>query len=128
VEYTPAKALPREKIADLKRQDETGEQEKTGETAEMAAQPAPAEEPVAEAAMPAHERLVDNAVEAKPDPAGVPPAPVYVELPQEHEPRHEPTVIRPGKTVAVENVEQDQQVPAGNESLSETAKPPRTEE
>ena len=128
VEYTPAKALPREKITDLKRQDETGEQEKTSETAEKAAQPAPAEEPIAEAAMPAHERLVDNAVEARPDPAGVPPAPVYVELPQEHEPRHEPTVIVPENATAVENGKQDEKVAVENVTVNEAAKPPRTEE
>jgi hypothetical protein len=128
VEYTPAKALPREKFADLKREDETGEQEKTGETAENSTQPAPADEPVAEAAMPAHERLVDNAVEVKPDPAGVPPAPVYVELPQESEPRHEPTVVSTmedqPQSAAAEQPAQDDAMPAGDPA----AQPPRTEE
>ncbi|MCU0607971.1 MAG: segregation/condensation protein A, partial [Candidatus Edwardsbacteria bacterium] len=54
---------------------------------------APADDPPAEAAMPAAGRLVDAT--AVPDPAGVAPAQVAVALPDEPEPRHEPTVVVP---------------------------------
>lgn len=61
---------------------------------------APDDGPPAEAAMPHAERLVDTT--AVPDPAGVAPAQVAVALPDEAEPRHEPTAVAPppdGETV-----------------------------
>jgi len=112
VDYMPPKALPRERFADMKRMDET---------ADSQAQPASLEEPKHDAGMPPHEQLVDNAVEAVPDPAGVPPAPVPVTLAQQAEPRHEPTVVKPVDAAMNDTMESDDQ-------QKEAAQQPRTEE
>ncbi|HTY08423.1 MAG TPA: hypothetical protein VMF29_04595, partial [Candidatus Edwardsbacteria bacterium] len=128
VDYTPPKALPRERFEDLKRMDETAEQVETDKTAESQLQSEPPLEPKHDANMPVHEQLVDNAVEVRPDPAGVPPAPVPVVLEQEHEPRHEPTVVKPAAAGAAENGEGDERAATGDVPVNGTTKPPRTQE
>jgi len=51
-----------------------------------------------------------------------------VVLEQEHEPRHEPTVVKPAAAGAAENGEGDERAATGDVPVNGTTKPPRTQE
>jgi len=80
--------------------------------------------------MPAVTKLVNNAFEPVPDPAGVTPAPVAVTVPGPEEPRHEPTVvIPPGVDTTMNNSgTQSPQTASDDDPTSALPKNPRTEE